>query len=192
VSIEKLKKEKNVVTKWLHFPLHPETPPEGIAMKDLYRNRNPEETKAAGDNFRNLMAEAGLPYGKRTRMDNSRLAQELGSWADTQTGGEAFHDAMFTAYFVDDRNIGDSDVLLEIAGSVGLDVEEAGQVLKTRSFGAAVTVDWDRAYNDGVTGVPTFSSRDLFVFGCQPYEILERFYNHLVKLQAEDQGVANL
>ena len=138
------------------------------------------------------MAEAGLPYGKRTRMDNSRLAQELGSWADTQTGGEAFHDAMFTAYFVDDRNIGDSDVLLEIAGSVGLDVEEAGQVLKTRSFGAAVTVDWDRAYNDGVTGVPTFSSRDLFVFGCQPYEILERFYNHLVKLQAEDQGVANL
>jgi len=159
-------------------------------MKDLFRNRNPEEAKAAGDNLRNLMAEAGLPYGKRTRMDNSRLAQELGSWADTQSGGDAFHDAMFTAYFVDDRNIGDVDVLLDIAGSVGLNVKEARQVLKTRSFGSQVTTDWDRAYNDGVTGVPTFSSRDLFVFGCQPYEILERFYNHLVKLQAADQGAA--
>lgn len=188
MSIEKLKQEKNVVTKWLHFPLHPETPPEGIAMKDLFRTRDKEQSKAIGDNLRNLMAEAGLPYGKRTRMDNSRIAQEVGAWADTQEGGEAFHDAMFKAYFVDDRNIGDPNILLETVDSVGLDRAQASEVINTRSFSPMVAADWDRAYSDGISGVPTFTSRDLFVYGCQPYEVLERFYNHLVKLQAEDNA----
>ena len=186
MSIEQLKAELDVETRWLHFPLHPKTPPEGIPMKELYRDRDPESTKAAGDHLKNAMTEAGLPYKRRTRLDNSRIAQELGAWADTQAGGAAFHDAIFKAYFVDDRSISDKDTLVEIAESIGLDGQEARTVLDERSFSENVTRDWDRAWSDGVTGVPTFTSRDLFVFGCQPYEVLLRFYNHLVKLQAQD------
>ena len=155
-------------------------------MKDLYRGRNKEQAKATGDHLRTLMAEAGLPYERRTRLDNSRIAQEVGAWADTQPSGEAFHDAMFTAYFVDDRTISDTDTLVDIADSVGLDGAEVREVIRTRSFSSKVQADWDRAWGEGVTGVPTFMSRDLFVFGCQPYEVLERFYNHLVKLRNED------
>ena len=77
------------------------------------------------------------------------------------------------------------DTLVEIAESVGLDSREARNVLDARSFSKLVSQDWDRAWSDGVTGVPTFTSRDLFVFGCQPYEVLLRFYNHLLKLQGE-------
>ena len=186
MSIEQLKAELDVETRWLHFPLHPKTPPEGIPMKELYRDRDPESTKAAGDHLKNGMAEAGLPYNRRTRLDNSRIAQELGAWADTQAGGATFHDAIFKAYFVDDRSISDKDTLVEIAESVGLDGQEARTVLDERSFSENVTGDWDRAWSDGVTGVPTFTSHDLFVFGCQPYEVLLRFYSHLVKLQAQD------
>ena len=93
---------------------------------------------------------------------------------------------MFKAYFVDDRSINDKDTLVEIAESVGLDGQEARTVLDERSFSENVTRDWDRAWSDGITGVPTFTSRDLFVFGCQPYEVLLRFYKHLLKLKAED------
>lgn len=64
------------------------------------------------------MAEAGLPYGERTHTYNSRLAQELGAWADTQPGGEAIHDALYRAYFVDAVNISDVDALIEIAEAV--------------------------------------------------------------------------
>ena len=188
MSIEKLKENHDVTTSWVAFPLHPNTPPEGLLMKDLYKNRDPDQMKATGDYLKSQMAEAGLPYNRRTRLDNSRLAQELGAWADTQTGGAAFHDAMFTAYFVDDRNIGDLDELVAIAGSVGLDELEAREVLKQRSFSPTVTRDWERAWSEGVTGVPTFTARDLFVFGCQPYEVLVRFLNHLKKLQAEDSA----
>lgn len=157
----------------------------------MFKHRPREEVKAAGDHLRNLMAEAGLPYGKRKMTYNSRLAQELGAWADTVEGGEAIHDALFVAYFVDNKNISDMDVLIEIAESVGLDPEEAKNVLKNRLFSPQVEKDWERAWSNGVTGVPTFSSRDLFVVGCQPYEVLERFYNHLVKLRAEDASAGS-
>ncbi len=157
-------------------------------MKSLSRNRDPVQAKAYGDHLRSLMEQAGLPYGRRKRLDNSRLAQELGAWADTQDYPGDFHDAMFKAYFVDERNIGIADTLIDVAASVGLDAEEARRVLEERTFSPQVTADWERAWENGVTGVPTFTSRDLFVYGQQPYAVLERFYNHLVKLRAEDEG----
>lgn len=186
MSVDRLKEEKEVTIKWLNFPLHPETPPEGVLMKDLYRNRDKAQAKAYGDHLRSLMTEAGLVYNKRTRLDNSRIAQELGAWADTRMDGDEFHYAMFEAYFVDDRTISDPDTLVEIAESVGLDGKEAREVIETRSFSSKVTEEWERAWENGITGVPTFVARDLFVFGCQPYEVLERFYANLRRLSMED------
>jgi predicted DsbA family dithiol-disulfide isomerase len=55
----------------------------------------------------------GLPYGERAMTYNSRLAQELGKWAVTQPSGEAIHDALFRAYFVEARAISRPAVLLE-------------------------------------------------------------------------------
>jgi predicted DsbA family dithiol-disulfide isomerase len=105
---------------------------------------------------------------------NSRLAQELGKWAETRPGGEAIHDALFRAYFVDARNIGDPQVLVEIAESVGLPREEAREVLEKRKFKAAVDEDWEKSHRYGVTGVPTFVIGNQGVVGAQPYEVLER------------------
>src|ERR687888_1552469 len=87
---------------------------------------------------------------------NSRLAQELGKWADSQPGGEAIHDALFRAYFVDGRNIGDPDVLVQIAESVGLPGDKAREVVEERSYKAAIDADWQKSREYGVTGVPTF------------------------------------
>jgi predicted DsbA family dithiol-disulfide isomerase len=116
----------------------------------------------------------GLPYGERTHTYNSRLAQELGKWADTQPGGEAFHDAMFRAYFVEARDISQPAVLLEIAARVGLPVEAAREVLEKRTFKEAVDRDWELSRRYGITGVPTFVMGDRGVVGAQPYEVLEQ------------------
>jgi predicted DsbA family dithiol-disulfide isomerase len=105
---------------------------------------------------------------------NSRLAQELGKWADSQPAGEAIHDALFRAYFVDGRNIGDPDVLVQIAESVGLPGDQAREVIRSRSYKAAVDADWQKAHDYGVTGVPTFVAGGRGVVGAQPYEALER------------------
>src|SRR6187397_2299946 len=124
-------------------------------MAELYAGRN-VDPEAMYQRMKGLMDAEGLPYGRRTHTYNSRLAQELGKWADTQPDGEAIHDALYRAYFVDARNIGDPAVLVEIAQSVDLPAEEARAVLTERCFEDAVDADWAKSRQCGVTGVPTF------------------------------------
>ena len=174
MRIEKLKTEHDVKVEWVHFPLHPETPPEGRALADLFAGRSAEQRKAMQASMKARMDAEGLPYGDRTHTYNSRLAQELGKWADTQPGGEAFHDAMFRAYFVEARDISQPAVLLAIAEGVGLPVDAAREVLEKRTFKAAVDADWKLSRDYGITGVPTFVIGRRGVVGAQPYEVLEQ------------------
>ncbi len=159
--------------KWVHFPLHPDTPQEGKSLEALFAGRgfNIEQKQAE---MRARMEAEGLPYGNRSHTYNSRLAQELGAWADTQPGGEAIHDAIFRAYFVDGLNIGDAEVLVRLAKSVGLPEDKAGEVIQKRTFQGAVDADWEKSRNYGVTGVPTFVAGGYGVVGAQPYEALEQ------------------
>ena len=127
--------------------------------------------------MKGLMDAEGLPYGQRTHTYNSRLAQELGKWADTQPGFEAIHDALYRAYFVEGRNIGDVEVLVKLAQLVGLPADTAREVLTERSFKTAVDADWAKSRKDGVTGVPTFVAGDYRVVGAQPFEVLQQLLN---------------
>jgi predicted DsbA family dithiol-disulfide isomerase len=159
VRIEKLVKEHNVRIRWVHFPLHPETPQEGQTLEALFAGRGKDIPQMQAQMKAHMQAE-GLPYG------------DLGSWADTQPGGSAIHDALFRAYFVDGRNVGDTDVLVEVAESVGLPAEQAREVLEQRTFREAVDADWALSRQYGVTGVPTYVAGQRGVIGAQPYEAL--------------------
>jgi len=172
VRIERLKTEHNVKVEWVHFPLHPDTPAEGRSLAELFAGRNVDR-KAMHAQMKARMDAEGLPYGERTMTYNSRLAQELGKWADTQPGGDALHDALFRAYFVEARDISQPAVLLEIAGQVGLSTTGAREVLEKRTFKDAVDADWELSRRYGVTGVPTFVVGRQGVVGAQPYEALE-------------------
>jgi predicted DsbA family dithiol-disulfide isomerase len=171
VRIEKLKGAFEIAARLVHFPLHPETPPEGRSMAELHAGRN-IDPEAAYARMKALMDAEGLPYGRRTHTYNSRLAQELGKWADTEPAGEALHDALYRAYFVDNRNIGNPEILVELAQSAGLPPDEARAVLAERRFRDAVDADWAKSRAYGVTGVPTFVAARYGVVGAQPYQIL--------------------
>jgi predicted DsbA family dithiol-disulfide isomerase len=173
VRIERLRREHGVKVKWIHFPLHPDTPAEGKSLAALFAGRGYDIPKMQAQ-MRARMAAEGLPYGERTMTYNSRLAQELGAWADTQPGGGKIHDALFRAYFVEAKNIGDLSVLMQVARECGLDEEEAKKVLENRTFKAAVDADWRKSREYGVTGVPTFVIGRNGVVGAQPYEALEQ------------------
>ncbi len=172
MRIERLKAEHNVKVEWVHFPLHPDTPPEGRALSDLFAGRD-VDVAARHAQMKARMAAEGLPYGDRTMTYNSRLAQELGKWADSEPGGEAVHDALFRAYFVEARDISRPAVLVEIAEHVGLSADGAREVLEKRTFKDAVDADWKLSHQWGITGVPTFVAGRYAVVGAQPYEVLE-------------------
>jgi predicted DsbA family dithiol-disulfide isomerase len=171
--VKKLKRNYDITVRLVHFPLHPETPAEGRTLLDLFGG-GPENIKAKNTRMKGLMETEGLPYSERSHTYNSRLAQEIGTWAETQPGGNAIHDKFFEAYFVDRRNIGDVDVIIDVVKSVGLDEQEARAVLAQRRFEAAVDADWEKSRSYGVTGVPTFVSNGQGLVGAQPYETLQQ------------------
>jgi len=155
------------------FPLHPETPPDGRSLATLFAGRG-VDLEAMYQRMKRLMDAEGLPYGRRTHTFNSRLAQELAKWADTEPGGQPLHDRLYRAYFVDGRNIGDEDVLVELAASAGLRDDEARRVIDERRFKGAVDADWALSARSGVTGVPTFVAGGHQVVGAQPEAVLRQ------------------
>jgi predicted DsbA family dithiol-disulfide isomerase len=132
---------------------------------------NISEAKAR---IKQVAEELGLPLGERARTYNSRLAQELGKWAETQGKGDEFHNAVFRAYFAQGANIGKTPELIALAESVGLPGKEAGKVLESRGFRESVDLDWARSRQMGVTAVPTFVIDSRGVVGAQSYEVLEQ------------------
>jgi predicted DsbA family dithiol-disulfide isomerase len=105
---------------------------------------------------------------------NSRLAQELGLWAESKNKWDEFHASVFKAYFVEGKNILKIPVLVDLATSVGLSREEAAAVLASRTFKAAVVADWNLSREKGSTAVPTFVINEDKLVGAQPYEALAK------------------
>lgn len=125
--------------------------------------------------MKSLMDQEGLPYGERKMSYNSRLAQELGKWAEGKPDGGRIHDALFRAYFIENNNIAKPEVLLKLAEEAGLPISEANEVLESRLFKDEVDADWKRCWELGVTGVPTFVIGKFALVGAQPYPELEKF-----------------
>ena len=151
---DRLKLEYGVELLFTAFPLHPETPQEGMKLSELFVGRE-EYIEAMQTKLVQVATAEGLPLTRRTRTYNSRLAQELGKWAECQGVGSLFHKAVYRAYFVDGINIALIDELIQIAESVGLSADEARTVLVTRSYAASVDADWKRAREMRITAVPT-------------------------------------
>jgi len=174
VRIEEIKKRFQVKVQWRAFPLHPETPEQGLTLKELFAGRD-LDIQGMVARLKRVADELGLAWGDRDRTYNSRLAQELGKWAEEKGKGDEFHSAVFRAYFVEGKNIGKRGVLTDLAGSVGLVKEAAKEVLETRSFRAAVDEDWRLSRERGITAVPTFVVDHNLLVGAQPYQTLEGF-----------------
>jgi len=145
-----------------------------MGLADLFRQKGLimdvgkalAQLKETADSF-------GLPFGDRRMTYNSRLAQELGLWAEAEGKGHEFHSHAFRVYFVAGRNLARREVLLDMAGHVGLDRTQAGKVLDQRLFKAAVDRDWEEARAREIMAVPTFYMGPDRLVGAQPYKALE-------------------
>ena len=159
---------------WRAFPLHPETPLEGKTLEELFAGSTVNIPQML-EHLKNVAESLQLPFGKREKTYNSRLAQELGLWAESEGKGHAFHLAAFHAYFADGKNLAEHQVLLDLAKQVDLNVRAAEEVLQTRSFSPAVDSQWQLSRQKGVTAVPTFIINDATLTGARPFNDLLSF-----------------
>ena len=160
--------------RWRAFPLHPDTPEEGRLLEALFADY-PVDVDTMMRHLRKTAADEGLPFKERKKTYNSRLAQELGYWAESKNKGDAFHRAAFRAYFADGKNLAKMPVLMDLAASVDLPREEAQTVLSTRAFKAAVDADWALAREKEIVAVPTLVMNQDKLVGAQPYDRMEKF-----------------
>ena len=86
----------------------------------------------------------------------------------------AFDDALFAAYWDDHRDIGDPDVVADIAASVGLDAESVREAATDEGWADRLEAQFEDARDRGVTGVPTFAADGHAARGAVPPEQLER------------------
>ena len=119
--------------------------------------------------------EAGLPFGYRTMTYNSRPAQELSKWAESEGKGDAFRQAVFEAYFVGGKNIGRPELLVGLAAAAGLSGKKAREVIDTGTFKAAVDRDWSRALRVDPEYIPALMVNGSLLINPQKYSLFEQF-----------------
>jgi predicted DsbA family dithiol-disulfide isomerase len=167
-----LEREHRAHVEWLPFDLHPEYPPEGIPRAELHR-RYPEDVH---ERTRRMVEDTGLSYNPPPAIvPSSRKALEVTELARDQGLHEPVHTRLMRAYWEEARNIGDEEVLLELVGEAGLDVDEAAAALADRRYADRVDASTHAAQRQSVNGIPAFVLGDrLLILGAQPHETFER------------------
>jgi predicted DsbA family dithiol-disulfide isomerase len=85
-----------------------------------------------------------------------------------------FDEAIFEALWQEGRDIGDADVLADLASSVGVDAEEVRSALDDETLREEIEAEWTTAQQQGITGVPTFAYDGYAARGAVPPEQLQR------------------
>src|SRR6185503_16864695 len=162
---------------WYAFELNPQMPKEGIERK-LYRMRkfgSWERSLAMDAQLREVGKEDGIDfnYDLIQRTPNTFNAHRL-IWL---AGGEGHQDAMVETlsrgYFSEGRDIGDIDVLADLAGQAGMDRSAARAYLESGDGRAEVKAEEEIAQRAGLSGVPTFALDGRVLFsGAQRAELI--------------------
>jgi predicted DsbA family dithiol-disulfide isomerase len=162
---------------WRPFDLHPEYPPEGIPRAVL------ESRYGQGFHGRlfALFDEAGLPHAESLeKVPNSRKALMVAELARERGTFASIHPRLFDAYWVQGRDIGDEQVLVEEGAAVGLEEGDVREVLRDGRYMDRIEQYTQAAVQLGAGGVPAWLIDERFLVpGAQPYDVFTRVLERL-------------
>ena len=177
-ALERIGDDIEVELHFQPFELNPTLPAEGEDTVQYLAKKygiTPEQIARNQAAIRDRGAAVGFSFGTRARVWNTFDAHRLLCWAETAGHQRELKHALLKAYHTDGRNPGAHDVLLELAGEVGLDVEAAREILASDAYADEVRERerfWQQA---GISGVPAVivDQRHL-IQGGQPPEVFEQ------------------
>jgi predicted DsbA family dithiol-disulfide isomerase len=183
--------EVNAEILWHPFQLNPDMPPEGMARERYIAAKfgGGQHASRIYQNVTEVGATVGIPFRfERIQVTpNTRDAHRLIRRA-TETGdADPVVEALFNAYFIEGRNIGDRATLAEIAEQAGLDSEDTARFLAGPDGAEEVVAEDTSARRIGINAVPCFIfERKYVVSGAQEAE----FFFPLFDLLKTEQGAA--
>ena len=161
------------------FELNPAMPAEGEDVAEHIRKKYGSTPAQFAQNQENIRARGealGFVFNldQRRRIYNTFDAHRLLHWAETEGHQQELKHALLRAYFTDGENVGSHDVLVRIAGDVGLPTERARAILDSDEFADAVRAQEKFYIGNGINAVPAvvINNRDL-ISGGQPPEVFE-------------------
>lgn len=186
-AIASTKDRYDVQVVWHPYQLTPEMPPEGKDWDQHVRDRfgSPERLAPMQERLREVGTKAGIPFAfeKIRRAANTFDAHRLILLAGTVDQQDALVEALFRAYFVEGRDVGNRDTLIAIASEAGLDEATTRQWLESDAGAEGIRNGLSEARRVGVQGVPFFIvDGKLAVSGAHPPELLASLF---------DQATAN-
>ncbi|MGB1068627.1 MAG: DsbA family oxidoreductase [Henriciella sp.] len=165
------------------YELDPTIPAAGVDQKSYIAQRfSSDDARQRSTQMRDALiaygAEEGIPFNFKAikRRPNSFNAHRLVYWAQGQDLGLQAKEALFTAYFANGQDISDYEVLVTIAGQIGLDVSIISDLLMTDADISKVREEQAMFRQMGITGVPTYiAHRQIAVQGAEDSAKLAKF-----------------
>ena len=179
-ALERIGDEIPVELRFEPFELNPTLGSEGADAAEYLRAKyglSAQQLAANRDRIRERGAEVGFAFGERAHVWNTFDAHRLLYWAgqEGEDRQRALKHALLQAYHGDGRNPGATDVLIELAGQVGLDVGRAREILASDEFAEDVRAREQHWQQLGIQSVPSvvIDGKHL-ITGGQPPEAFER------------------
>lgn len=116
-----------------------------------------------------------------TRYTNTFNAHRLTKFAESK-GEKGISEKLFKAYFTDNMELSNLEVLKEVAEQVGLDSDEVSKMLETDLFAKEVREDEREAARHGIYGVPYFLINGKYaISGAQPTALIRKALEELLE-----------
>ena len=156
LRLQQLRKDYDVLVNFRFIEIHPETPAQGATVDSL--DYSDEQWQGMMDGLLEMAAEDHVSLKTPRLLVNSHHALLLAEAAKS-AGRETFYklnQALYFGYFIEGRNIGDRDVLREIATDCGISEELAEKAWSDPEYEKILQTNMAMAVKAGVTGTPTF------------------------------------
>ena len=138
----------------------------------------PAQADANRENIRARGAQLGFQFNMgRSRIYNTFDAHRLLHWAGLEGLDQqrALKEALFKAYFTDGQNPASHEVLVQLAGSAGLDTARASQILASDDYAGDVRQREKLYLNQGIHSVPAIIINEQhLISGGQPADVFEQ------------------
>lgn len=184
-----------VTIAWRPFQLNPDMPREGADRKTHLRAKfgGDERFKQMYDAITEAGKSVEIPFAfdKVERTPNTIDSHRLIDRAGRNGRQDAVVEALFHAYFLEGRDIGDIDVLVDVATGAGLNGDEIRAYLESDEDIERMKAEDRKAREMGIQGVPCFVINQKYaISGAQEpaafLQIFERIAGEAAQAEAGD------
>jgi predicted DsbA family dithiol-disulfide isomerase len=171
--LARLNEEFDVRVERRFLEIHPETPAKGRPISEL--GYPPDQWARMMENLARMGKAEGIVFSDRTFTTNSHKALLLAEAAKMEGSVvfKALNEGLFRAYFTDGRNIGDPQVLRDVARKAGVPAGRLEQAWADAACEERLAEARGAAARIGITGIPVFIVDGRWILeGAVPVEML--------------------